>query len=273
VIQAMCVAMVALTAATCPANSFGSPTTIAGENFVGVLTYANPTFVNGLPSPSNQITIGPPADAVSGQFTYNSGQPGTGTAAQWTYNFTLSPSVAAGTTAFSFQISNPPGTTALYTDSFFKNAVPNNDLYKILVTFNSTTSGGTTMEFETATLKVTNAQPAITLTFADPTNHYYYGPSDSLIGTYGVANSTYAANVLPLPDQATLSGFYVVSKVTPGKFVYGDEQFLGGDITMFYPLGGSIPEPSALLMGLMAIGIGTAGFCVSRRKQLRPISG
>jgi hypothetical protein len=187
----------------------------------------------------------------------------------WTYNFTGSAGVLGGQTGDNFQIAQPPsqGGAALYTDNFFKNNVAGNNLFEVILTYRTVANGGTQMTVESATTKITSTQPSFILTFADPTNQYKYGVNDSLTGTYGVANSMFNATTLPLPDQATLSTYFKVSTATPGSVQYKDDLLLSGPITILYPLGGSIPEPSALVMGSMAIVIGAAGYCVSRRRR------
>jgi hypothetical protein len=260
-----------LALAVSAASSAAGSSTVVGLNFVGSIDNLNTQWSSGLPSPSNSMSIG---DTVSGQFTYVLGQPGSMSSSSpltWTYNFTGSAGVTTGLTADTFQVSNSSG-ASLYTDSFYKNTVTGNNLYEVILQYRPTSQGGTLMTVESATLKVAVGQPAFVLTFADPTNQYTYGKSDSLTGTYGVANSLYSATTLPLPDQATLTDFYKVSKTTPGMVTYGDATFFSGPVTILYPLGASIPEPSALVMGLMAVAIGGGGFWMSRRKRLSRVS-
>lgn len=254
--------MVALALAMSPAKSFAA--SIVGENFIGTLSYVSSGFASAYDVKVGYYTFG--------SFSYNGAQTGSIVNGIATYNFTGS--VGEGTnetTAFKiYQFSNQSG-GSLFTDSFTGNGTGNADFYEIQLTYRSVANGGTMMTIMSDTVakqgdpyKLNGGNPAYILTLTDPTNTYTFGTNDSQKGTYSATN-------LPLPDQKTLSTYYPVSTAMPGTLSYDQPGFIA-DITTVYPLGTTIPEPSALVMGIMAIGIGTAGFCACRRKRLRSTS-
>jgi len=99
--------------------------------------------------------------------------------------------------------------------------------------------------------------------------------------------ANYSAGFLPLPDTTTLNSYFTAtqtaSKLTPTGTLtwdpWGNTPSIDGNFYWTWQQGSpppiffsSVPEPSALIMGVMAIAMGAAGFYVSRRKQLRSIS-
>ena len=172
-------------------------------------------------------------DTITGSFSFDSTQTGSNG------SFTFTGSSKAHTMAFKiFNSSNQQ----VFTDSYSGNV---NAYYFAKLTYISSTAG-TTLDLKGDTvykqgLGVTGPgpPPAFDLTLNNPTN-----------------GGGYTASHLPLPTPSTISNFIS----SPGTLAWDpDGQSFVADIYM-------VPEPSSLILAILALVTCTAGFLVSRQR-------
>jgi len=262
-----------LVTVTWDTKSFGGSTPII-DSFAGPITYVPASFTNNHPT----VVAG---DWLVGTFSY---LPVAETKNTGLYNYTGSANTSGYVPTFSLSIYTVTSNNGIitlasqvYTDSFTGNTGPPADYYAIQITYHAAGPypAGSTMNvmsdsvaFQSQPFSKTGV-PAINLSLTNPTNGY-----DATSGVYTSSN-------LPLPDQTTLSNdFSSYASGTPGYggktqglFTYdpdGTSILADVDYTWNPNLQGQptfmIPEPSGLVMGLLAIAVCTAGFSVSRRK-------
>jgi hypothetical protein len=172
-------------------------------------------------------------DTITGSFSYDSTQTGS------SGSFTFTGSSKAHTMAFKiFNSSNQQ----VFTDSYSGNV---SAYYLAKLTYISSTAG-TTLDLKGDTvykqgLGVTGPgpPPAFDLTLSNPNN-----------------GGGYTASHLPLPTPSTISNFIS----SPGTLAWDpDGQSFVADIYM-------VPEPSSLILAILALVTCTAGFLVSRQR-------
>ncbi len=260
-----------LVTATWGTKSFGGTQPMI-DGFAGQITYVPPSFT----AANHPLVVA--GDWVVGSFTYLPVAQTKGSLGLYNYTGTANTSGYVPTFTFSiYTVTNNAGVITLksqvFTDSFTGNTAAPADYYAIQLAYHpagSTSTSGTTMDIKADSIAFQSSpfsstgKAAIDLTLYNPTNHL-----DPAQGT------GYTSSFLPLPDQVTLSNFFVSSNgKSQGVFTYDpDGTSVITDVTYIWnPNTQSqpqlmVPEPPGLVMGLLAIAICTAVFCVSRRRQ------
>jgi hypothetical protein len=182
--------------------------------------------VPGFPFPGN-VEQG---DFISGSLSYNPSQFGNKGSGLYTFSST-SPS----SQTLPFQVVTPGFTPATFADEYFTGA------YTIQV--RDTGSKGATLDIHAVTVYQQSAGPPPVFATVDVI----------------LTSSTYTG--LALPTSTTISSF--VS--SPGTLIW-DPPFAAFTADLFIINGQVVPEPSSLVLALVATGTGCAGFLISRRK-------
>ncbi len=261
-----------LVVGTSDTKSFGGTVAIA-DSFAGQITYVPPSFT----AANHPLVVA--GDWVVGSFSYLPVSQTKGSLGLYNYTGPANTSGYVPTFTFSiYTVTNNAGVITLqnqvFTDSFTGNTAAPADYYAIQLAYHAagtSSKSGTTMDvkadsiaFQSAPFSATGV-PAIDLTLYNPTNHL-----DPAQGT------GYTSTSLPLPDQATLTNYFASSNgKSQGLFTYDpdgtsiltDVTYTWDPNTQSQPQFMMIPEPPGVVMGLLAIAICTAGFCVSRCKQ------
>jgi len=192
------------------------------------------TSVSTAATTATGVVVG---DTITGSFSYDSTQ--TGSAGD--FKFTGS----SKTHTMTFKIFNSSD-QQVFTDSYSGNV---SAYYFAKVAFSSTS--GTTLDLEGDTiykqgLGITGPgpPPAFDLTLFNPTN-----------------GGGFSASNLPLPTTTTISNFIKTTAIL--EWDPADQSF-GAVITEFNDQ--TVPEPSGLVLAIVAMVTWTVGFSISRRK-------
>jgi hypothetical protein len=186
-------------------------------------------------------------DGISGSFEYNSSQTGTTGSGTALYTFTGT-TQAKNLHTFSLQLFNSPGVggTQVYSDTFTGNSSGSADYFVMQLTYSSS---GTTLQI----IGDTTANQSFPYTHANGHTDYELTLTDkNNAGGYTSTN-------LPLPTSSTIKDFIATSATLhydPPNFTFD------ANINEFN--GQVVPEPSSLLMGTLALLIGTAATFVLR---------
>jgi len=245
------VALLLLVVSTWGGKSFGGSSQSINENFAGWVTFS-----------TNQGLV-QSGYFVDGNFQYSGTSKlttGNGTA---TYDFS-GESKTAYTASFGV-FTDSTMQTEIYSDTFTGTNSGSYDHFNVVMAFKpSAYPTGTTMTVSADLGKNEALQQtsplAFVMTLYNPTNTFDTG--------------TYNASNLPLPDQTTINKYFTPTGNRFGLLVYDpDGLTFNTDVEYTWqngtppPIFNAIPEPSSLVMGLLALGICTAGFCVSRRSR------
>jgi hypothetical protein len=217
-----------------------SAATIVSVNFSGSIT-----SVSSAATEATGVIVG---NTITGSFSYDSTQSGNTS----TGDFTFTGSGKAHT--MTFKIFNSAG-QQVFTDSYSGNTTA---YYAAKLTFISSSSG-TTLDLKGDTiykqgLGVTGAgpPPAFDLTLNNPTN-----------------GGGYTSGHLPLPTTSTISNFLR----TTGSLEWDphDQNFTA--IINEFNGQSVVPEPSSLVLAILAMLTCTVGFSISRRKPAGAVQG
>ncbi len=262
-----CAVLVAVLAPSLNNRVLGGSGVPVADNFAGYLT-----DVSGAASSITGIANN---DFIVGEFTY----PGATTTSNGNYNMSGNAQVDLSFYIYSSPskyVASDPAENSIFGDSYtLQGPSGKANYFNLAVSFKpSTYSSGTTLTITgDSTYKFGLGQtfekgngPAFTLTLYNPTN-----------GFDGVANK-YSATNLPLPDQTTITDNFAASTSAPAHLAWDPwGQSFNSNIYWIWQQGSPppnfmVPEPSSLVLVVMAIAVGAGGVCVSRRKHLRSIS-
>jgi hypothetical protein len=169
-------------------------------------------------------------DFISGSLSYNPSQFGNKGSGLYTFSST-SPS----SQTLPFQVVTPGFTPATFSDEYFTGA------YSIKVT--DIGSKGATLDIHAVTLYQQSTGPPPVFATVDVI----------------LTSSTYTG--LTLPTSTTIASFVN----SPGLLIW-DPPNQSFTADLFIIDGQVVPEPSSLVLALLAIGTGAAGFLISRRR-------
>ena len=169
-------------------------------------------------------------DFISGSLSYNPSQFGNKGSGLYTFSST-SPS----SQTLPFQVVTPGFTPATFADEYFTGA------YSIQV--KDIGSKGATLDIHAVTVFEQSAGPPPVFATVDVI----------------LNSSTYTG--LTLPTSTTISSFVT----SPGTLTW-DPMSAAFTADLFIINGQVVPEPSSMVLALVAIGTGAAGFVVSRRR-------
>ncbi len=182
--------------------------------------------VPGFPFPGNVKQN----DFISGSLTYNPSQFGNKGSGLYTFS-----SSSPSSQTLPFQVVTPGFTPATFADEYFTGA------YSIQV--KDIGSKGATLDIHAVTVFEQSAGPPPVFATVDVI----------------LNSSTYTG--LTLPTSTTISSFVT----SPGTLTW-DPMSSAFTADLFIINGEVVPEPSSLVLALAAMGIGAAGFVISRRK-------
>jgi hypothetical protein len=230
--------LVQATALCILAAGFGAPRSLAGTisfKFAGTITSVSPAATTATGVVTN--------DTITGTFAYDPTQTGSSTTGVYTYTG------SSKVHSFTFNIFNAAG-AQVFSDKYSGNTTA---FYELLVTYTNS-ANGTTLQLMGDTIYkqghgVTGPgpppAPAFDLTLFNPKNIGYS-----------------AGGPLPLPTSTTINNFVA----TTGQLAWDpDDQSFTASIPIFINL--SIPEPSSLILGTIALGVCAASLLVSRRQR------